>query len=1001
MAAGTEVTTAPVRPGGRVVISFAGPDQLWGEWLGEQLERTGFDVERRGWQPQPSADLPALIDEVLDSADRLVLVFSSAYLQAGPPLGEAWGAAVARALERREQCVPVLVGRCELPPRFWQLDPVDLYEVADEQQARRRLLARVHPTRPAGADSGLAGRPMTRYPGRRPAVWSPRIPQRNQYFTGRDPMLQRLRSLLTGDVTALIPHSLQGLGGIGKTQLAVEYAYRFAADYDLVWWVPAGHPAEARGALVELAPHLGLLDTGQLGDTVRIVLDLLRTGYPYARWLLIFDSADHPADIQPLLLPGPGQTLITSRNQDWGNRADSLDVDVYLPEESLRFLQHRAPGITEAESKALAEELGNLPLALEHAAAWLDTTGTGVGRYLELLHTQAVSLFSALKPGGYRELVATTWAVSLNQLREEQPAGADLLNLCAFFNHSPIPLDLLTQAPPPLPERLTGVLQADSQRAEALGAIGRYSLARVRPGPQGQPQLSLHPLVQTLARELVPAEQAAVYRSAVHRLLAAADPGNPLESVSFPRYAMLLPFVLSSGMPENAADPQIRQLVLNVLTYLQVRGESEVALAATEPVLTGWRAELGPLHPDVCKLVGRHVTALRDTGQPAAALQVGGELYAALLAELGPDDPLTLRATGGLAATQRRLGLFREARELDEDTLARYRRLNGPDDQETLRTAHNVAVNLRMFGQFQAALELDRDTAERTERLLGPDHLSTLFSRNNVARDLREIGDVYASVALEENVYARYVALLGLGAVDAPDAPDALRAMKNLSLSRRKAGRYEESRALAEDVLPRHRQRFGDLHPETLAAITNLANEYRLAGQHAAARGFAEEAVSGFETALGAEHPFSTGAAVNLAITLRLTGNPERAREVDELALDRLRRSLGDDHRYTLSCLVNLASDHSALGHLDRAVELGRQAVDRLREVSGQDHPYTLAAALNLALDLRANRQRDAYRELLEDTLTRYRATLGAAHPETLAAEARVRADCDIEPPPT
>lgn len=980
---------------GRVLVSYAGPDRLWGEWLGEQMERLGRHVEHRGGDSHPSASLRELMDQGLQNSDQLVVVFSSAYLRAGHQPPDSWQGAVDWALEHRDAFIPVLVGRCDLLPRFWQLAPVDLHEVSDEREARRRLLDRLqHSSHGTKIDTELLERSMTRYPGRQPAVWSPRLPGRNAYFTGRDGMLDRIRSLLTSDVTALLPHSLQGLAGVGKTQLAIEYAFRFAADYDVVWWVPAVHVAEARNALAELAPHLGLPVTGETGEVMRAVLDALRTGEPYLRWLLIFDNAEEPADIQPLLLSGPGHTLITSRNQSWQDLTDSVDVDVYSREESLEFLCRRVRGLTEADASSLAVELGDLPLALEHAAGWLATTGATVEHYLGLLRDQILTLFSTLQPGGYRELVAGTWSVSINQLRDECPAADDLLSLCAFFD-SPIHLDLLVDAPVEvLPESLGPVLQSESLRAEALSAIRQYSLARIDQDPNREPYLHLHRLVQALVRQLLSPAQQEAYRSSVHRLLAAAAPGDPRASASGPRYAELLPHVLSSGAVQ-ATTPKVRQLVLNILTYLQVRGEYKTCLNIVETASARWRAELSDVHPDSCSLIRHQGDALRSLGRSAEAMRADEELYDKLRGARGADDPLTLRASSGLASSHRRLGNFREARALDEETLDRYRRLHGPDHADTLRATHNLAVDLRMFGEFQAALALDQDNAQRRERVLGPDHLSTLFSHNNVARDLRELGDYYGSVALQENIYARYRELFGA------DAPDTLRAMKNLSVSRRKAGRYRESSTLADEVLIRHRRRFGDTYVETLAATTNLANEYRCLDQYSVGKGFAEQAVAGFRQALGDDHPYTGYAEVNLAILLRLTGSPDQARELNEQALAKLRDALGADHRYTLSCLVNLASDRSELGDVDDARLLGEEAVERLRVSSGRDHPYTLAAELNLALDLRKLRERDAYSQLIESVLSRFKQALGSAHPETLAAAARTRAACDIEPPPT
>ena len=228
------------------------------------------------------------------------------------------------------------------------------------------------------------------------------MPPRNPYFTGRNDMLRQLRRRVTTDVTALLPHSLQGLSGVGKTQLAIEYAYRFAADYDIVWWIPSESRAGARQALADLATRLDLgSPAAETGELIRAVLDALRMGQPYQRWLLIFDNAGAPDDIRSLLLSGPGHTLVSSRNQSWVNQADVLDVDVYEREESTEFLHRRLRELSLPDSDRLAAELGDLPLALEHAAGWLSTTRLTTDDYLSLLREHISELFDPARPRDY------------------------------------------------------------------------------------------------------------------------------------------------------------------------------------------------------------------------------------------------------------------------------------------------------------------------------------------------------------------------------------------------------------------------------------------------------------------------------------------------------------------------------------------------------------------------------------------------------------------------
>ena len=976
-----------------ILISYAGPDSMWAEWISEQLQRAGCGVDTLEWSGVPATDLADALSQAAGNYRHCIAVLSSNYIRTVVPTPEAGETAAAWAAEHPGVLIPVLVRRCELPAGFWQLSPADLREVRDDRTAARRLLRRVLGGRSPAPEA--ISEPMTRFPGRRPAVWSPDLPPRNPFFTGRDEMLRVLRRRLTTDVTALVPHSLQGLAGVGKTQLAVEYAYRFAADYDVVWWIPAGKRATARQALADLAVRLDLGGPHtEIGELIRAARDALRTGQPHQRWLLIFDNAGSPTSIQSLVPSGPGDVLITSRDQSWDRHADALDVDVYGRAESIEFLRRRSSGLSASDADRLAAELGDMPLALEHAASWLSATGMVLDNYLSLLRKHTSEVLDTGRFANYEASVAATWTISMNQLREVSPAAIQLLNLCAFVGPDPIPLDLFISAPADaLPAGLHDALRSASQRAEILQALRSYSLARVSQGSAREPRLQQHRLVQAVVRDLIPADQQAAYRAFAHKLLATANPGDPLAPANWPIYDMLLPHVLSSGAATDP-EPAVRALVLCEARALQLRGEYQSSLDLSSNAIDAWSAVLDETDRDMLLARRERGNALRGSSRFAEALQVDLEVYNLVLERHGPDHPDTLLCVGGLAADYRRSGNFAAARELDQHAVNVLTRDNGPDDRETLRHAHNLAVDHRLAGEFMAALETDRHEADVLARILGPDDFSTLFAVNNVARDLRELGRYYESLSMQEQTYIRYREVFG------PDSPDTLRAMKNLAVSRRKAGRYEAAEELAEEVLDRHSRKFSRLHPETLAASTNFANDHRCLGQYAEGQGYAELALRGYRKVLGEDHPYTAFAAVNLAALMRSTGDAGGAQALNEQALQQLRAVFGPNHRYTLSCAVNLASDLAELGDLEAAREIGDRSLAALRESSGKDHPYTLSCAVNLALDLRTLVEREAFHDLFTDTIDRYHRTLGNAHPEAVEAVARERAVCDIEPPP-
>jgi hypothetical protein len=234
--------------------------------------------------------------------------------------------------------------------------------------------------------------------------------------------------------------AIHGLGGIGKTQLALEYGHRHTGDYDLVWWVTADQPAAIAGQLAALARRLGIPEAADQAETVAVLLDELRR---HGRWLLIFDNAEHPQDLRAYWpAGGQGHVLVTSRNPAWSGLAASVEVDLLPRADSVAFLRGRL-GHDEPAFDRLAEALGDLPLALEQAAAYLEETASTVDDYLWLLATRAGELFRLGRPATTEQTITTVWSVSVQRLRGQMPAAVDLL--CCVRSWPP------TTSPAPFP----------------------------------------------------------------------------------------------------------------------------------------------------------------------------------------------------------------------------------------------------------------------------------------------------------------------------------------------------------------------------------------------------------------------------------------------------------------------------------------------------------------------------------------------------------------------
>jgi tetratricopeptide (TPR) repeat protein len=836
-----------------------------------------------------------------------------------------------------------------------------------------------------------------------PVVWG-NVPQRNKNFTGRVSLLEKLRVNMTAEGMALLPHALQGLGGVGKTQLAVEYAYKFSHDYQVVWWIPADQAPLARASLASLAPRLGIAGVAKIDDAVSAVMDALRRGEPFRDWLLIFDNADQPETIRDLMPHGPGHVLVTSRNHRWNSLVDTVEVNVFSRAESLEFLTRRVPGIGGADAERLAEELGDLPLALEQAGALQAETGMSVNEYLRLLDQAATKVLQENPPTDYPVPVAAAWSLSMARLREQMPFALEILRLCAFFGAEPISRELLVNGRYVLDPSLRDLVADPIMMSRAIRELGRYALARI---DNHRRTMQVHRLIQRLIQDELDADVATSVRDEVHAMLAQATPDETDAEEGWPDFELVLPHVRPSGALASRR-PAVRRLVSNVVRYLYNVGDTEGSLTLADDALAQWIADDGGIeNRAVLELNRRKTDGLWALGRYEEAYELRRTTLDLMRRVLGEDDEETLRITNGHGADLRARGEFSAARALDEDSLARHRRVFGDEDPETFTAANNLAVDLELTSDYRAAYETDEKARQDRLDLYGrDDNIFVIFSMNAVARDLRQLGLYLQARNLAEQAYQLFQEVVARNALRENHAWVLLQA-KDLSVARRMAGDFGAALELARDVHDRYVRDFTAVHPDTLAAAVNLGNALRRTGDLDGAAELIEQTVQGYRQALGESHPFTNASILNLAIIQRQlakqTGDRERieaARTQLQTALDNLSTSVGPDHHYTLTCASSLATAHADLGDVDASRALGERVLPRLRAVLGEDHPHTLMCAANLALDLRAQGLALDADELFEDTLRRYRLTLKDDHPDVREVAEGIRVDFVFEPSP-
>lgn len=299
-----------------------------------------------------------------------------------------------------------------------------------------------------------------------PSIWGG-VPRRNPGFTGREATLEEMATRLASGQRQLVLTST--IGGAGKTHLAVEYVYRHSHEYDAVWWVPSADVESIRASLRDLAHTLGV------GADVKSALRALVDGVPARRWLLVFDNASSPREIAPYVPVTSGHVIITSRQAEWATYVDAVATDLFTRAESVQLLRSRRPELTTEEANAVAGALGDLPLAVEQAAAWMAETGMPPSDYLALLEGGRAELADG---GPTNDItVAAAWGVALDRL----DSGAfELLSLLTYFDAGSVSRNNLRPVPNlETPQELAAVLSDPIALGGALRNLNRYSLVKI------------------------------------------------------------------------------------------------------------------------------------------------------------------------------------------------------------------------------------------------------------------------------------------------------------------------------------------------------------------------------------------------------------------------------------------------------------------------------------------------------------------------------------------
>ena len=959
-------------------VSRAGPDAAIATTIAHILEAAGRTVIIQDWDFKNRAFMERM-HTALCSGARTIALLSPDYLTRDHCTAE-WQSTIADdplnktgrlIVLRIKPCVPLGLLKSLT---YWDLVPVLAGLPATEGTLRDVVLAAVQPGRQKSFPPDLSNLFRESQPVLHPEITS------TPNFTGRDEQLFALERALSGANAQ--PAVVHGFGGIGKSTLAREYAWRASKEktYTGVWWLNAAKVPDTgtfdgiEHGLVGLRSLL-YPGTGEHEDRAQAARDTLAflSAHGAERpWLLIYDNVDDQSVLRAWSPPANVRVLMTSRIANWRSDVSPVDLDEWTMPQAVTYLGKESgrADLTETNAECIAGELGRLPLALSHAAAYLrDVDNATPESYLAALSQH---LNDSPDSADYTRAVFTTLMENIRQAEARAPGAAAVLSLASFLASDYIPEELYGQSVAQYPLALQPVVGNPVAIEKAIGALARLSLIKFRSEDRS---FSLHPLVQAAARDALGAEQEAWAGSAV-MVVSAAFPN--VEFANWHACERLAPHARAAARHAGDAVGKPLALLLNQLAYYfseraaYVEAESlyRRALAISEKAFAPDDPNVGTLLNNLAALY--HAQGKNDLAEPLCQRALAIREKA-----LGPDHPEVGTSLNNLAALYTAQGKYDLAEPLYRRSIAIVERTLGSDHPRVGDMLSNLADLYQAQGKYDLAVSLSQRALAIREKALGPDHPEVSISFNNLAEHYRAQG----KYDLAEPLYQRALAILekGLG----PDHPDVGTLLDNFAQLYRTQGKF----GLAEPVYKRavaiREKMLGPGHPDLGTALANLAELYHVQNKFDLAEPLYQRAIAISEKALGADHPGVATWLNNLGALHRAQGKYGIAEPLCKRALAIREKVLGPDHPEVGTSLNNPATVYNTQDKYDLAEPLYRRAIAIREKALGPNHPITARILANLAYMLAKMRRLADAERLARRAHSVLNSAFGAEHPDT------------------
>jgi len=904
--------------------------------LSNTLRPQGVDCRIDQYEESPSEGWPRWMKKRIEEADFVLVVCTEKYSRrydgekAGAGSGATWeGTIITQSLYdtggKNDKFIPIFFSSSDVgfiptelrSATYYNLDKEGEYEnlyrrLTDQPEIKVPPLGQIMPLPPLERKQDFFGKPFN-------------LPYKpNPFFTGREDIIKRLHDglFVSEETTSLHPLAISGLGGMGKTQTAIEFANRYRDKYKAVFWVDAESRESLISGFISIARLLNLPQKNDKDPNVVIGAAKYWLGNN-TDWLLIFDNVDDFLLTGEFTPPtGKGHIIITTTRQATGDLAHKIEIEKMPAEDGILFLLRRGKIIRydaplecasdedQATARDIVRELEGLPLALDQAGAYIEETPCTLKEYLEIFRGQGAELLARRGnlTASHPAPVTTTILISFKKVETLKPEAANLLRLCAFFAPGAIPEEIFIKG------SAYSTMQNQLKFYNALEVAGRFSLLKRDPAKR---VVYIHGLVQKVLQDQMNKPTCRVWAERALAVVNYLFPSNEFENWSLCERLLPQALIVLSRIEEfELVSKESSHLLHQTGAYLTTRGYFEKAEKFLNQATAIGKKVFGEEPHVVTSMLNNLGTVLEEQRRYKEAEALHRKILEIRRKTHGEEHPDVATSLDSLAISLVSLNRHEEAETLHWEALKMRERLFGEDHPDIAASMGNLAVCIEKQERYKEAKDWHRKALKMREKLFGEDHPAIAVNLNNLAANLG--------------------------------------AQK----------RYKNAETLHRRALEMGKQLYGEEHPFVATSLSNLANNLDRQGKYEDAETLYREAIRIKRIFFGLENPAVAIYLNGLATNLKLQGRCEDAKSLYLDALEIMKKNHKMDSQDSVGILGNLADIYYFEEKFKEAQSLLKKTLQIMEKTYGVNDPKLITTLEAYAAVSRKLVQKGKAREL-------------------------------------